>query len=95
MSAAYIMIVAGSISTTLSFIGLVGAIKVFLFTELIEEYYSYCYVKGKLLPLRCLFSFFFQETKCLLLSYFILLFLMFVVLLVGGVIAYVFRHQVK
>lgn len=62
MSAAYIMIVAGSISTTLSFIGLVGAIK---------------------------------ETKCLLLSYFILLFLMFVVLLVGGVIAYVFRHQVE
>ena len=41
MSAAYIMIVAGSISTTLSFIGLVGAIKVFLFKELIEEYYSY------------------------------------------------------
>ena len=39
--------------------------------------------------------FVFQETKCLLLSYFILLFLMFVVLLVGGVIAYVFRHQVK
>ena len=39
MSAAYIMIVAGSISTTLSFIGLVGAIKVFLFKELIEEYY--------------------------------------------------------
>jgi len=35
-----------------------------------------------------------KETKCLLLTYFILLFLMFVVLLVGGVIAYVFRHQV-
>ena len=96
MSAAYIMIVAGSISTTLSFIGLVGAIKVFLFTELIEKYYSLSTdVIGKLLPLRYLFSFFFQETKCLLLSYFILLFLMFVVLLVGGVIAYVFRHQVK
>ena len=41
MSAAYIMIVAGSISTTLSFIGLVGAIKVFLFTQAIENYYPY------------------------------------------------------
>ena len=36
-----------------------------------------------------------QETKCLLLTYFIFLFLLFVVLLVGGVIAYVFRHQVS
>ena len=42
MSAAYIMIVAGSISTTLSFIGLVGAIKVFLITQAMEKYYSHC-----------------------------------------------------
>lgn len=62
MSAAYIMIISGSISSCLSIVGLVGAIK---------------------------------ETKCLLLSYFILLFVMFVVLLVGGVISYVFRHQVE
>ena len=42
MSAAYIMIVAGSISTTLSFIGLVGAIKVFPLTQAIEKYYPNC-----------------------------------------------------
>ena len=32
-----------------------------------------------------------KELKCLLLTYFISLFLMFVVLLVGGVLGYVFR----
>ena len=42
MSAAYIMIVAGSISTTLSFIGLVGAIKVIVLTQAIEKYYAHC-----------------------------------------------------
>lgn len=62
MSAAYIMIISGSVSTIISIVGLVGAAK---------------------------------ETKCLLISYFIILFLLFVVLLVGGVIAYVFRHQVE
>lgn len=36
-----------------------------------------------------------KETKCLLLTYFILVFLIFVVLLIGGVLGYVFRHQVE
>ena len=35
-----------------------------------------------------------KEIKCMLLTYFILLFLMFVVLLMGGVLGYVFRFQV-
>ena len=57
MSAAYIMIVAGSISTTLSFIGLVGAIKVFSFSQPIEKYYSFCYVIGKLFTIFIFFPF--------------------------------------
>ena len=36
-----------------------------------------------------------KEVKCMLLTYFISLFLMFVVLLVGGVLGYVFRAQVE
>ncbi len=37
----------------------------------------------------------FKEIKCMLLTYFILLFLMFVVLVIGGVLGYVFRFQVE
>jgi hypothetical protein len=37
----------------------------------------------------------FQESKCMLLTYFVLLFLLFVILLVGGILGYVFRQQVK
>ena len=40
-------------------------------------------------------SFPFQESKCMLLTYFVLLFLLFVILLVGGILGYVFRQQVK
>ncbi len=36
-----------------------------------------------------------KEVKCMLLTYFILLSLMFVVLLVGGVLGFVFRYQVE
>ncbi|TRY72974.1 hypothetical protein TCAL_15697 [Tigriopus californicus] len=36
-----------------------------------------------------------KEVKCMLLTYFIFLFLMFVVLLIGGVLGYVFRNQVE
>ena len=36
-----------------------------------------------------------KEVKCMLLTYFIFLFLMFVVLLIGGVLGYVFRGQVE
>lgn len=35
-----------------------------------------------------------KEVKCMLLTYFIFLFLMFVVLVIGGVLGYVFRTQV-
>jgi tetraspanin-11 len=37
----------------------------------------------------------YKEIKCMLLTYFIFLFLMFVVLLIGGVLGYVFRNQVE
>ena len=39
--------------------------------------------------------FYFQESKCMLLTYFVLLFLLFVILLVGGILGYVFRQQVS
>ena len=36
-----------------------------------------------------------KEIKCMLFTYFVLLFLMFVVLVIGGVLGYVFRFQVE
>ncbi|GAB6033247.1 hypothetical protein CHUAL_012849 [Chamberlinius hualienensis] len=36
-----------------------------------------------------------REIKCLLLSYFIILFLIFVILLIGGILGYVFKDKVK
>ncbi len=36
-----------------------------------------------------------KEVKCFLLTYFILLSLMFVVLLIGGLLGFVFRYQVR
>ena len=35
-----------------------------------------------------------KEVRCMMLTYFITLFLMFVVLVIGGVLGYVFRDQV-
>ena len=37
----------------------------------------------------------FQESKCMLLAYFVIMFLLFVILLVGGILGYVFRQQVR
>ncbi|KAG1672308.1 Tetraspanin-11 [Nymphon striatum] len=36
-----------------------------------------------------------REIKCMLLTYFIILFLIFIILLIGGVLAYVFRDKVE
>merc|ERR1719431_1151735 len=37
----------------------------------------------------------FKEVKCLLLTYVVFMLLLFVILLVGGVLAYIFREQVS
>ncbi|KAF0300896.1 Tetraspanin-11 [Amphibalanus amphitrite] len=36
-----------------------------------------------------------KEVRCMLFTYFIILLVLFVVLLVGGIVSYVFRHRVK
>merc|ERR1719350_665786 len=36
----------------------------------------------------------FKEVKCLLLTYFVFMSLLFVILLVGGILSYIFREQV-
>merc|ERR1712079_923279 len=43
--------------------------------------------------LGCMGSF--AENRILLLTYFVFVFLLFVVLLIGGVLAYVFRYQIE
>merc|ERR1719419_1771799 len=37
----------------------------------------------------------FKEVKCLLLTYFVFMLLLFIILLVGGILAYIFREQVS
>merc|ERR1719244_321786 len=37
----------------------------------------------------------FREVKCLLLTYFVFMLLLFIILLVGGILAYIFREQVS
>jgi len=61
MSAAYVLIAVGAITTILSLIGCLGSL---------------------------------TEKRLLLLAYFVFVLLMFVVLLIGGVLAYVFRQQI-
>ena len=61
MSAAYVLVISGIITTLLSGFGCFGAIK---------------------------------KVKCLLLTYFALVFCIFLILLVAGCLGYVFRKQV-
>merc|ERR1719474_2234098 len=37
----------------------------------------------------------FKEVKCLLLTYFVFMLLLFIILLIGGILAYIFREQVS
>merc|ERR1719438_217976 len=36
----------------------------------------------------------FKEVKCLLLTYSVFMFLLFIILFIGGILAYIFREQV-
>merc|ERR1719228_1496415 len=37
----------------------------------------------------------FKEVKCLLLTYFVFMFLLFIILFIGGILSYIFREQVS